>query len=79
MRTTASDLLDATEVMSNRKKQFEKEHPDEKMSVCPLCNNTGLIKKMFNEFYEEDKNGVYEYFFPCDCVKGSQNTLCKEQ
>lgn len=77
MKITASDLLDATEVMSNRKEQFKKEHPEEKMKVCPLCNNTGLIKKTFNEFYEEDENGVYDYFFPCECVKGSQNTVAK--
>lgn len=77
MRVTASDLLDATEVMSRRKDKFMREHPNEKMSICPLCENTGLIKKMFNEFYKEDKNGVYEYFFPCECVKGSQNTIVR--
>lgn len=77
MKITAGDLVDATEVMEKRKERFKKEHPDKKMDICPLCNNTGLIMKLFNEFYEEDKNGTYEYYFPCECVKGEQNTLVR--
>ena len=77
MRITASDLVDAIEVMESRKRRFMREHPNEKTPVCPKCNNTGLIMKLYNEQYQEDKNGVHEYYFPCECVKTDQSTLIK--
>lgn len=77
MRVTASDLITATDIMEKRKATFKKEHPNDKMPVCPKCNNTGLILKLYNENYQEDKNGTYEYYFPCDCVKTKETIQYK--
>lgn len=76
MRTTADDLVSAIDTMDRRIEKWEKEHPNEKMAECPKCGNRGLIKRCFNEYghevFGEDKlkPGIYDYFEPCQCVKG---------
>ena len=72
---TASDLITATDIMDKRKRDFKKEHPNDKMPVCPKCNNRGLILRVFDEegveMFGEDrfKSGTYDYYEPCSCVQ----------
>ena len=81
MQTTAADLNEALDIMNERVKRWNKEHPNEKMPVCPHCNNIGLIRRCFDEFgaelFGEDKNkaGSYDYWEPCTCVNTSDNKL----
>lgn len=83
MKITANDINSALEVLDMRRKAWKKQHPDEKEKVCPICNNAGLIRRFFNEngkeLFGQDtrKPGVYEYLFPCDCVKGEESQLRK--
>ena len=80
---TAAEINSAVDSMELMKTEWEKNHPDEKMFVCPLCNNIGLIWKAFDEFgnelFGDDKRGPgsYDYFFPCSCIKQTANRLEK--
>lgn len=81
MKITASDINSALEALDQKRKTWKKEHPDEKEEVCPECNNSGLIRRYFDEFgkerFGEDtrKPGSYEYLFPCKCVKNEESQL----
>lgn len=83
MKITANDINSALEVLDMRRKAWKKQHPDEKEEVCPICNNSGLIQRYFNEngkeLFGEDtrKPGAYEYLYPCDCVKSEESQLRK--
>ena len=83
MKITASDINSALEALDQKRKTWKKEHPDEKEEVCPECNNSGLIRRYFDEFgkelFGEDtrKPGSYEYLFPCKCVKNEESQLRK--
>lgn len=78
---TPADLNMALDSMEQKKEQWEEVHPDEKMPVCPYCNNLGLIRKVYNEFGKEvskmDKEGVYDYYEPCSCIKATVNQTVK--
>ena len=83
MRVTASDLITATDIMDERKKEWKKAHPDEPMPICPKCNNSGLILRVFDEEgveqFGEDrfKAGTYDYYEPCQCVKTKETIAIK--
>ena len=82
-KITAADIVAATDAMREKIKTWETEHPNEKMPLCPLCENIGLVRRCFDEFGNElfgedmDKPGAYDYFEPCKCIKGTVNQLVK--
>ena len=79
MSITADDLNTALDAMDAKKLQWAQNHPDEKMPVCPKCNNIGLYRRAFNEFGVEvfgadmNKAGTYDFFYPCTCVDVKNN------
>ena len=77
---TADDINTALDAMEAKKQRWADEHPNEKMPICPKCNNIGLYRRAFNELGEElfgdemNKAGAYDYFYPCTCVGDLKNT-----
>lgn len=75
-RITADDINTALLAMDKKKGKWEKEHPGESMKLCPKCGNTGLVRRVFDEYENEVfgddalKPGTYDYYEPCICVKG---------
>lgn len=73
-KVTADDIVSAVEEMEERKRNWEANHPYVEMKVCPLCKNTGLVRRAYDEYgtelFGEDMNkaGAYDYFYPCKCV-----------
>jgi len=70
-KLTADDILTATKAMEEKKANWEAEHPDEKMPVCPRCGNTGLRPRWYDERGNELdvwQVGAYEYLYPCGCI-----------
>lgn len=73
----ASDIYDAAQLVTERAEQWRKEHPDEKMDLCPICGGSGLIR-----YYEDihgnaigaTQPGAYEFLKPCSCVQGESAT-----
>lgn len=82
-RVTADSLNTALEKMDAKKKRWAKQHPEEKMPVCPKCQNRGVYRRSFDqngvELFGEDMNaaGSYDYFYPCDCMKSKNNQTLK--
>ena len=82
-RITADDINTALTAMDKKKEKWAEEHPDESMALCPKCGNTGLVRRVYDEFgkevFGEDalKPGTYDYYEPCKCVEGAINQLTK--
>jgi DNA replication protein DnaC len=82
-RLTADDLNTALYMMDKKKKKFSKQHPNEKIPLCPKCKNVGLYRRCFDENGKElfgddmNKAGSYDYFYPCDCVDIKDNQKLK--
>lgn len=80
MSVTPDDMNTALDAMERKKQKWEEEHPDEKMPVCPKCNNIGLYRRAFNQFGAElfgdamNKPGAYDYYYPCSCVGNLKDT-----
>lgn len=74
MSVTADDINTALDAMEAKKERWANEHPNEKMPICPKCNNIGLYRRAFDEMGVElfgadmNKAGAYDYFYPCECV-----------
>ena len=70
-KLTADDILTATKAMEEKKANWEANHPDEKMPVCPRCGNTGLRPRWYDDIGNELETwqvGAYEYLYPCGCI-----------
>jgi DNA replication protein DnaC len=78
---TPADLNMALDSMAEKKAAWAENHPDEKMPLCPYCNNIGLIRIICDEYGKEvpkgDKNGVYDYYEPCKCITATVNQTMK--
>ena len=76
--TTASKIVAATQIITERAEQWRKEHPGEQMEECPKCRGTGLIRYWLDykgDPIDRNARGAYEYLKPCSCVSGeSQKT-----
>ena len=79
----AARINNATKLISERREQWKREHPGEdyNVPVCPYCKGTGLkmiikdfdgIKHNLSERYNP---GMYEYFEPCKCTRGTESKL----
>lgn len=77
----ATRLNDATRVISERREQWKREHPNEDYNVpaCPICKGTGLkmiIKDcngVVHKLSERYNAGMYEYFEPCKCTSNQES------
>ena len=73
-KVTANDIITAINAMEAKKAK-------DNGFYCPLCGNTGLVKRCFDEFGEErfgddmKKEGSYDYFYPCKCVSLSDDKI----
>jgi DNA replication protein DnaC len=82
-RLTADDLNTALDMKEKQIKKFSKQHPNEKIPLCPKCKNVGLYRRCFDENGKElfgddmNKAGSYDYFYPCDCVDIKNNQTLK--
>lgn len=82
-RLTADDLNTALDMKEKQIKKFAKQHPNEKIPLCPKCKNVGLYRRCFDENGKElfgddmNKAGSYDYFYPCDCVDITNNQTLK--
>lgn len=82
-RMTADDLNTALDMKEKQIKKFAKQHPNEKIPLCPKCKNVGLYRRCFDENGKElfgddmNKAGSYDYFYPCDCVDITNNQTLK--
>lgn len=78
--SNATKIFDATQIITERAEKWRREHPGEKMEVCPICKGTGLLR-----YYEDfrgnpigaDQPGAYEFLKPCSCVSGDESAKKK--